>query len=183
MITYIIIAVVVVVGLWLVGMFNGLVRARNRVKESWSDINIQLRRRHDLIPNLLETVKGYAAHEKDVLEQVTKARTQAITAGSLAEKGQAENMLSGALKNLFALAEAYPNLKANENFGKFQDELTDTENKVQAARRFYNSNALLLNTMVEQFPMNLFAAMFGFAKEEFFQLENPEEAKLPSVKF
>src|SRR3989344_3860867 len=127
MATYIIWAVVVIAALWVIGAFNSLVRGRNRVKEAWSDINIQLRRRHDLIPNLVETVKGYAAHEREVLERVVQARTQAVTAGSMEQKAQSENMLTGALKSLFALAEAYPNLKANENFAKLQDELTDTE--------------------------------------------------------
>ncbi len=183
MITYIIWAVVVIVVLWLVGAFNALVRARNRVKEAWSDINIQLRRRHDLIPNLVETVKGYAAHEQGVLEAVIQARTQAVTAGSLEQKGQAENMLSGALKNLFALSEAYPTLKANENFAKLQDELSDTENKIQASRRFYNSNVLDLNTKLEVFPTNIIAGMFTFKKEEFFELDSPEEANLPKVNF
>ncbi len=179
----IILIVIVVLVLWLIGAFNSLVRGRNRVKESWSDINIQLRRRHDLIPNLVETVKGYAAHEKEVLEEVIKARTQAVTAGSLEQKGQAENMLSGALKNLFALAEAYPNLKANENFAKLQDELSDTENKIQAARRFYNSNVMSYNTRLETFPTNTIASSFGFHREEYFQLDSAEEAKLPEVKF
>ncbi len=180
LIPWIIVAIVV---LWLIGSFNGLVRARNRVKEAWSDINVQLRRRHDLIPNLVETVKGYAAHEQDVLEKVIKARTEAVTAGSMQQKGQAENMLSGALKNLFALSEAYPTLRANENFLKLQDELSDTENKIQASRRFYNTNVRDFNTKIEVFPTNLIASSMGFHREEFFQLESPEEAKLPEVKF
>src|SRR5260221_4730166 len=165
LIPWIIIAIVV---LWLVGAFNGLVRARNRVKEAWSDINVQLRRRHDLIPNLVETVKGYAAHEQGVLEAVIKARTEAVTAGSLQQKGQAENVLTGALGKLFALAEAYPTLKANENFAKLQDELSDTENKIQAARRFYNTNVRDFNTKIEVFPTNLIASTMGFKREEFF---------------
>ncbi len=180
LIPWIIIAIVV---LWLVGAFNGLVRARNRVKEAWSDINVQLRRRHDLIPNLVETVKGYAAHEQGVLEAVIKARTEAVTAGSLQQKGQAENVLTGALGKLFALAEAYPTLKANENFAKLQDELSDTENKIQAARRFYNTNVRDFNTKIEVFPTNLIASTMGFKREEFFQLESSEEGKVPEVKF
>lgn len=180
LIPWIIVAIVV---LWLVGSFNGLVRARNRVKEAWSDINVQLRRRHDLIPNLVETVKGYAAHEQEVLEKVIKARTEAVTAGSMQQKGQAENMLTGALKNLFALSEAYPTLRANENFLKLQDELSDTENKIQASRRFYNTNVRDFNTKIEVFPTNLIASSMGFHREEFFQLESPEEGKLPEVKF
>ena len=180
---FILVIVLVVVCLWLVGAFNGLVKARNRVKESWSDIDVQLKRRYDLIPNLIETVKGYAAHEKDVLEKVIQARSAAMGAGSLAEKGQAENILSGALKNLFALTEAYPQLRAVEGFSKLQDELSDTENKIQAARRFYNSNVLVLNTQVEQFPTNILANMFRFSKEQFFQLENAAEKEPVKVSF
>ena len=183
MTTYIILAVVAVLVLWLVGAFNGLVRARNRLKEAWSDISVQLKRRHDLIPNLVETVKGYVAHEAGVLEAVTKARTEAVTAGSMAQKGQAENILSGALGKLFALSEAYPTLKANENFAKLQDELSDTENKIQASRRFYNTNVRDFNTKLEVFPTNMIASSLGFKREEFFQLESPEEATLPQVKF
>lgn len=183
MITYIIWAVVIILVLWVIGAFNGLVRARNRVKEAWSDINVQLRRRHDLIPNLVETVKGYVSHEAGVLEAVTKARTEAVSAGSLAQKGQAENMLSGALGKLFALSESYPTLKANENFAKLQDELTDTEDKIQAARRFYNTNVMDFNTKLEVFPTNLIASSLGFTREELFQLGSSDEAKLPEVKF
>lgn len=179
-IVYIIIAVVV---LWVIGAFNGLVRGRNRVKEAWSDINVQLRRRHDLIPNLVETVKGYAGHEAGTLEAVVKARTQAVTAGSLEQKGAAENQLTGALNKLFALSESYPDLKANANFGKLQDELTDTENKIQASRRFYNTVVLDYNTKLQVFPTNMIAGPFNFQKEEFFQLDSPEEAKVPEVKF
>ncbi len=181
--TYIILGVVGVLILWLIGVFNGLVRAHNRVKEAWSDISVQLKRRHDLIPNLVETVKGYVAHEAGVLEAVTKARTEAVTAGSMADKGQAENMLTGALGKLFALSEAYPTLKANENFAKLQDELSDTENKIQASRRFYNTNVMDFNTKIQVFPNNMVASFLGFQKEEFFQLESAEEAKLPEVKF
>lgn len=177
-ILYIILAVVVVIALWIMGAFNSLVRTRNRVKESWSDIDVQLKRRYDLIPNLVETVKGYAAHEQSVLENVIKARSAAMSAQGHEEKGQAENMLSGALKSLFALSEAYPQLRAVENFTKLQDELTDTEDKIQASRRFYNSNVLTLNTKVEQFPTNLIASMFGFQKEEFFQLDSNQRESI-----
>ncbi len=180
------IALIVIVGLfvlWLSASYNALVRGRNRVKESWSDIDVQLKRRHDLIPNLVETVKGYAAHESQVLEGVIKARSAAMGANGLAEKGQAENMLSGALKNLFALAEAYPQLMAVESFTKLQDELTDTEDKIQAARRFYNTNVMTLNTMVEQFPTNIIAGRFDFQKAEFFQLDNESEREPVQVKF
>ena len=179
----VVLVVAVVVVLWLAGSFNALVRSRNRVKESWSDIDVQLKRRHDLIPNLVETVKGYAAHEKDVFERVIKARSAAMGAKTVGEKGETENMLSGALKNLFALAEAYPTLRASENFSKLQDELADTENKIQAARRFYNSNVLILNTKVEQVPTNVVASMFGFKKEMFFEVESAEEKEPVKVSF
>ena len=179
----ILVVVLVVVGLWLVGAFNLLVRSRNRVKESWSDIDVQLKRRYDLIPNLIETVKGYAAHEREVLENVVKARSAAMNAHSVEERGQAENMLSGALKSLFALSENYPQLRAVESFTKLQDELSDTENKVQAARRFYNTNVMTLNTRVEQFPTNVVAGMFGFKKEEFFELNNESEKEPVKVSF
>lgn len=179
----ILIIILVVVGLWLIGAFNSLVRSRNRVKESWSDIDVQLKRRYDLIPNLVEAVKGYAAHEQGVLENVIKARSAAMGAHTIAEHGQAENMLSGALKSLFALAEAYPQLRAVESFTKLQDELTDTENKIQAARRFYNTNVMTLNTQVEQFPTNAVANMFGFKKEEFFELGNEVEKEPVKVSF
>lgn len=182
-ILYIVLGVVVVVALWLVGVFNLLVRSRNRVKEAWSDIDVQLKRRYDLIPNLVETVKGYAAHEQGVLENVIKARSAAMGAHSVKEHGQAENMLSGALKSLFALAEAYPQLRAVESFAKLQDELSDTENKIQAARRFYNTNVMTLNTQIEQFPTNVVANLFGFKKEEFFELGSPAERENVQVKF
>lgn len=179
-----IIFVVVVVGaLWLAGMFNALVRARNRVKEAWSDIDVQLKRRYDLIPNLVEAVKGYASHEREVLENVIKARSAAMNAQTVGEHGQAENMLSGALKSLFALSENYPQLQASENFAKLQDELSDTENKIQAARRFYNTNVLDLNNKVEQFPTNFFASMFGFQKAAFFELGSAAEREPVKVQF
>jgi len=181
--TLIIIVVAAVAVLWVIGAFNGLVRARNRVKEAWSDIDVQLKRRYDLIPNLVETVKGYAKHESGVFEQVTKARATAMGAQTVAEHGQAENMLAGALKSLFAVAEAYPDLKASGNFAKLQDELTDTENKIQAARRFYNSNVLDLNTKIETFPTNLIAGMFGFSKSDFFELSDERERNSVEVKF
>ena len=182
-VSIILVVVLVAIVLWVVGSFNGLVRSRNRVKESWSDIDVQLKRRYDLIPNLVETVKGYATHESQVFENVTKARSAAMGAQSLADKGQAENALSGALKSLFALSEAYPQLRAVESFNKLQDELTDTENKIQAAHRFYNTNVMDLNTKIEVFPTNLIANSFGFAKSEFFQLENDKEREPVIVKF
>ncbi len=170
-ITNIIILAAVLFVLWLVSAYNRFITATNRVHEAWSDIDVQLKRRYDLIPNLVNVVKGYAAHEKDALEKVIQARNSAINAGTVAQKGQAENVISGALKSLFALSEAYPDLKANQNFLELQRELSDTENKIQASRRFYNGNARDLNTKVEQFPSNIVASFFGFKKEEFFQAE------------
>lgn len=182
-ISYIILIILVVLAIWWAGAFNALVRSRNRVKESWSDIDVQLKRRYDLIPNLVETVKGYAAHESGVFERVIQARSAAMGAQTIAEHGQAENMLSGALKSLFALAEAYPTLRASENFAKLQDELSDTENKIQAARRFYNTNVLHLNNQVEQFPTNFVARMFAFKKEVFFELDNAAAKEPVKVSF
>lgn len=179
----IVLLVVIVLGLWLVGAFNSLVRSRNRVKESWSDIDVQLKRRYDLIPNLVETVKGYAAHESGTLDKVIQARAKAMSAQTVGEHAQAENMLSGALKSLFALSEAYPQLRAVESFTKLQDELADTENKVQAARRFYNTNVLAFNTKIEQVPTNVIASMFGFKKEEFFEITNGAEKEPVKVAF
>jgi len=179
----IILIVAAVFGLWLAGVYNMFVRLRNRVREAWSDIDVQLKRRYDLIPNLVETVKGYAAHEREVLENVVKARSAAMGAQSVQEHSQAENMLSGALKSLFALSEAYPQLRASENFAKLQDELTDTENKIQAARRFYNTNVLDMNTKVEQVPSNIVAGWFSFKKEAFFELENEGEREPVKVGF
>lgn len=176
MITYIIIGFIVLVVLWLIGTYNGLITLKNRVEEAWSDITVQLKRRYDLIPNLVETVKGYAKHEKQVFEQVTKARTAAIGAKDPDQKGAAENALSEALKSVIAVAEAYPELKANENFKALQDELTDTENKIQASRRFYNGNVRDYNIKIEVFPTNLFARMLGFASREFFEVEASEAA-------
>jgi len=176
---YIILAVVVV---WVVFAFNRLVTLRNRAKEAASDIEVQQKRRYDLIPNLVETVKGYMAHESGVFEKVTEARTRAMSAAPGADKAGAENVLSGALKSLFAVAENYPQLKANENFSKLQDELTDTEDKIQAARRFYNGNVRDLNTRIQVFPSNLIASMFGFAPMEFFDAE-PEAEQPVKVKF
>lgn len=167
---------------WIIAIYNQFVQMINRVKEAWSDIEVQMKRRHDLIPNLLETVKGYAAHEKDVFEKVTQARAQAIGAQNIQEHAQAENILSGALKSLFAVAEAYPQLRANENFLELQRELTDTEDKIQAARRFYNGNARDINTLIESFPSNIVANIFKFQKQEFFGLEESESAAREPVK-
>src|SRR3989344_4913834 len=163
---YIFLAIVAVIILWVVFTYNSFVRLINRAKEAWADIDVQLKRRYDLIPNLVSTVKGYAAHESSVFENVTKARSVAMGAGSIAEKGQAENMLTDALKSIFAVAEAYPDLKANQNFLELQRELSDTENKIQAARRFYNVVVRDLNTKVESVPSNVIANVFHFAKME-----------------
>ncbi len=172
----IIIGVIVVLAFWVVFMYNSLVRLVHRTKEAWADIEVQLKRRHDLIPNVLETVKGYAAHERNVLENVTKARTDAVSAKSAGEHAQAENMLSNTLKTLFAVSENYPDLKANANFLDLQRELADTENKIQAARRFYNGNVRDLNIAIDTFPQRIVAGSFGFSKMEFFELEGSEEA-------
>lgn len=172
---WILLIVIVVLIIWIIAMYNGLIRMKNRVDEAWSDIDVQLKRRHDLIPNLVNTVKGYAAHEKEVFDKVTTARAAAMGAGTAETKGQAENMLSGALKSLFAVAEAYPDLKANQNFLELQRELTDTEDKIMAARRFYNGNVRDFNTKIQVFPTNIFAGMLNFAKRDFFQAEAGEK--------
>ncbi len=169
--------------LWVIFIYNSLVRVRNRVKEAWSDISVQLKRRHDLIPNLVETVKGYAAHEKGVFEAVTQARTQAMGATGKADQATAENQLSQTIKTLFAVAENYPDLKANANFLELQRELSDTEDKIQASRRFYNSMVLELNTRIQTFPTNLMASMFEFHAEEFFSLGSEAEGEPVSVSF
>ena len=180
----IILIVLAVIVLWVIWAFNSLVSLRNRAKEAWADIEVQLKRRYDLIPNLVNTVQGYATHERSAFENVTKARSAAMGAGSLAQKAGAENMLSGALKSLFAIAEAYPDLKANQNFLALQNELSDTENKVQAARRFYNTNVRDMNTKIEVFPSNVIARSFGFSKMEFFDLPDADAARNPvEVKF
>jgi LemA protein len=184
MISYIILGVVAVVLIWGIFIYNRFVALINNSKEAWADIDTQLKRRYDLIPNLVNTVKGYATHESSAFENVTKARSAAMGAGTLADKGQAENMLTGALKSLFAVTEAYPDLKANQNFLSLQTELSDTENKIQASRRFYNGNVRDLNTSIEVFPNNIIAGMFNFSKMEFFNLGDEEEAKNPvEVKF
>lgn len=184
-ILYVILALIVLIILWMIGAYNGFIKLRNRKDEAWSDIDVQLKRRYDLIPNLINTVKGYADHEKGTFEKVTEARTKAMNAESVAEHAQAENMLTGALKSLFAVSENYPELKANENFLELQRELSDTENKIQAARRFYNTNVRDWNTSVESFPNNVLANIFSFKIAEFFELDEAEgEARNPvEVKF
>jgi LemA protein len=174
---------VALVVLAIIFVYNGLVRVRNRVREAWSDIEVQLKRRYDLIPNLINTVKGYAAHEQKVFEDVTNARSKALGANTVGEKAEAEKGLQGTLKTLFAVAESYPDLKANQNFLDLQNELTDTEDKIQAARRFYNSMVMDLNTRIQTFPTNLMAILFKFKQEEFFGVENEEEKNPVEVKF
>lgn len=177
--------IVGIIVFWLILTYNRLVTLANRAKEAWADIDIQLKRRHDLIPNLVETVKGYAVHERTVFENVTKARTQAMAAAKLGNTkkiGEAENFLSSTLKSLFAVVENYPTLQASTNFLELQRELRDTEDKIQAARRFYNSNVRDLNIKIESFPVNLIAQTFGFKRMEFFEIEVAEEREAPKVK-
>jgi len=181
-ITYIVLIVIAVIAVWIIWAYNRFVRLTNRCEEGWSDIDVQLKRRYDLIPNLIETVKGYARHEAGTLQKVTEARTKAMGAQSVGEHAAAENMLTGALKSLFAVAESYPDLKANSNFVELQRELSDTENKVQAARRFYNSVVIELQNALEQFPTNLIGNMFGFKTREFFELAEGEQAARNPVK-
>lgn len=184
MITTIVVIVLVILVLWGIVSYNGLIRAKNRASEAWADIDVQLKRRYDLIPNLVNTVKGYATHESSAFENVTKARAAAMGASSLADKGTAEASLAGALKSVFAIAEAYPELKANQNFMALQNELTDTEDKIQAARRFYNSNVRDLNTAIQVFPGSLFAGMAHVTAMEYFQLDAADVARNPvEVKF
>ncbi len=180
---YIFIGVVVVIILWFVGTYNRLITAKNATDNSWSDIDVQLKRRYDLIPNLVETVKGYAGHEKTLFENVTKARTAAMSANTPAEHAAAENMLAGTLKTLFAVAENYPDLKASQNFMELQTELRDTEDKVQAARRFYNANVRDWNTMIQKFPTNMIAGPLKFAAREFFEIADSTQREAPKVQF
>lgn len=169
---------VVVVGFVIIS-YNSLVTLRNRVEEAWSDITVQLKRRADLIPNLVNSVKGYAAHESGVFEKVTEARSAVMNAKGVAETADAENMLEGALKSLFAVAEAYPDLKANQNFLQLQNELVDTEDKIQASRRFYNGGVRDFNTKIQVFPVNIIAGMFNFKEREFFEVEDMASIEKP----
>ncbi len=183
--TIIVIVVIVVIVLWAVSVYNGLVSMRQRVNEAFADVDVQLRQRHDLVPNLVETVKGYAAHERGTLDEVVKARNAAVAAQGPAQQAAAENVLSGALRQLFALSEAYPDLKANAEFQQLQAELTDLENKIAAARRFFNNAVQEYNTSIQRFPAALFAASFGFTPKDFFDLGTDRQAELqaPQVKF
>jgi len=169
----------------VIGIYNSLVTLQQRVKEAWSDIDVQLKRRYDLIPNLIETVKGYAKHEQETFDRVVRARNSAISAQGAKEQGKAENMLEGALKSIFALAESYPDLKANQNFAKLQEELSDTENKIQASRRFYNGMVRDFNTKLEVFPNNVIVGFFGgkFGKQEFFEIEEAGQRENVTVRF
>jgi len=180
---YILLGIIIAIGIGTIFLYNRLVSLKNRAKEAWSDIEVQLKRRHNLIPNLVETVKGYASHEREVLEKVTEARTKAISAQTLREKGEAENMLTQTLKSLFAVAENYPDLKASQNFLELQRELRDTEDKIQAARRFYNANVRDLNIAIESFPSNIIAKLFNFKKMDLFEIEEAEDREVPKVKF
>jgi len=185
-VTIVVLVVLVVLALFLISMYNRLVTLRQRVKESWSDIDVQLKRRHDLIPNLVETVKGYAAHERGTFEAVTQARANAVAAGasgSPQQRAEAENMLTGTLRSLFAVAENYPQLQAVQEFKDLSENLTATEDKIAFARRFYNGNVRDYTTALQTFPTNLMAGMFGFAPEQYFELTDPTEREVPQVKF
>jgi LemA protein len=182
---YILLGILVVFVFWFIFGYNKFITLINRAKEAWSDIDVQLKRRYDLIPNLVNTVKGYAKHENETFEKVTQARTEAMGAQNIVDKGKSENMLTSALKSVFAVAEAYPELKANQNFLSLQNELSDTENKIQSARRFYNGNVRDLNIAVDSFPSNIIAKLFHFVKMELFALDESEAAakKPVDVKF
>ena len=180
---WIILGVTLLIILSVIGIYNSLIGLRNQVKNSWSQIDVQLKRRHDLIPNLIETVKGYMQHEKGTLETLTRARTQAVSAQSVAEKSQAEAALSGAIGRFMAVVENYPNLKANQNFLALQEELTSTENKIAFARQNYNDQVLSLNNKISMFPSNVIAGTFHFKSEPFFELEDKSQKELPKVSF
>ena len=182
-ILYIILIILAVIAFWIIAIFNSLVRVKNRSKEAWADIDVQLKRRHNLIPNLIQTVKGYATHERELLEKVTQARAQAMGAQDVKDKERSENMLSDTLKSLFAVSENYPDLKASTNFLELQRELRDTEDKIQAARRFYNSNVRDLSIKIESFPSNVIAKTFSFKKMDLFELKEAEIRKVPKVNF
>ena len=179
----VIIAIVAFMIIFVIGVYNGLITLRNRSDNAWAQVDVQLRRRYDLIPNLVETVKGYAKHEREVFQKVTEARARAIDAGTVKEQGEAENMLSGALKSLFAVVENYPDLKANQNFLMLQEELAGTEGKIAYARQFYNDNVMKFNLKQQVFPSNIIANMFNFKEKEYFEIEEPEARRPVEVKF
>ncbi len=183
---FVLIGFLVILGaivLWVIGMYNGLVAMRQQVRNAWSQIDVQLKRRYDLIPNLVETVKGYAAHEKETFERVVQARNAAISASGVEQQAQAENVLTGALRQLFALAESYPDLKANQNFLALQEELATTENRISFARQHYNDVTANYNTRVQSVPTNIIAGMFGFTVEPFFEIEDAAQREAPKVSF
>jgi LemA protein len=179
----IVLVVIAVVVLFVISMYNSLIQLRNRVKNAWSQIDVQLKRRHDLIPNLIETVKGYMTHERQIMENITKYRSQAMDASTVGQKAQAEGLLSGALGQLRVQVENYPDLKANQNFLALQEELTSTENKISYARQSYNDQVLFYNNKIQMFPSNILAGMFKFNEEEFFQVEDEKERAVPKVAF
>jgi LemA protein len=179
----ILLVLVFVLVAWFAGMYNSLIRLRNQVKNAWSQIDVQLKRRHDLIPNLIETVKGYMAHERETLENITKARSQAMIADTVGEKSKAESKLNGAMSQFYVVVENYPDLKANQNFLSLQEELTSTENKISFSRQAYNDQVLFYNNKIQVVPSNIIAGMFNFKEEEFFEIEDAGERAVPKVKF
>lgn len=184
--TLIILGVIALIIIWVIALYNGLIQLKNRTEEAWADIDVQLKRRFDLIPNLIETVKGYATHEQSTFDKVIQARNAAMSAmsgGDIKKTAETENAFSSTIKSMFALAESYPDLKANQNFLELQRELADTEDKIQASRRFYNGNVRDLNTKIETFPTNMLANTLGFKKREFFEIDNPAEKETVKVKF
>jgi LemA protein len=179
----VLIVIIAVIALFLISIYNSLVKLRNQVKNAWSQIDVQLKRRHDLIPNLIETVKGYMTHERDTLENITKARSQAVTAEGVGEKAKAEGELTRALGKFNLVVENYPDLKANQNFLSLQEELTSTENKISFSRQNYNDQVLFYNNKIQMFPSNILAGMFKFTEEEFFEIEDEKEKEVPKVSF
>ncbi|AXA35022.1 MAG: LemA family protein [Candidatus Sumerlaea sp.] len=179
----VVLVLLLIILFWVIGTYNSLIAMRTEVENAWAQIDVQLRRRYDLIPNLVETVKGYAAHERQTLEKVIQARAMAMQATGVAEKAEAENILTGTLKSLFALAEAYPNLKANENFLQLQEELASTENKIAFARQYYNDSVMRYNARIQQFPTNIIAGIFAFTKKEFFEVQEAAVREAPKVSF
>ena len=183
MVALVFLTIIVLIAIWVAMTYNGLVARRNAVRNAWSQIDVQLKRRHDLIPHLVETVKGYAGHEKETLENVTRARSQAVSAQGVGQQAQAEQQLTGALGRLMLVVEQYPDLKANQNFLALQEEITSTENKITFARQLYNDSVMLFNTRVESVPANIVAGMFHFKQEEFFELQDEAAREAPRVSF
>ena len=183
MTTLIVVGVIVVVAVFVIGMYNSLVRLRNQVDNAWSQIDVQLKRRHDLIPNLMETAKGYMKHERETFEAITEARSRAMGAGSVSEASKAEGGLSGALSNFMLVVENYPDLKANQNFLSLQEELSSTENKIAFSRQAYNDGVMVFNNKTQMFPSSVIAGMFNFSKRDFFEIENAAEREVPKVSF